>query len=380
MRIAIFSESFAPVVNGVSVSVDCLGTALEALGHELAFFAPRFPGYTDARPRVFRFPSVITPYQRNYPLALPAGPGLFRAFRDFHPDVVHTQTPFMTGVAGMLWARRTRTPIVSTNHTLYAEYVHYIRGMPRPLMRGITKAWMRFYYNRCDAVVVPSRATGGVLERYGVRTPWRAVPTGIEMPGGPDSSQDARERLGVPSGAPLMVFVGRLAKEKNLDLLLEAFGRVLTARPDARLAVIGDGPYRTHCEAQAVQLGIREAVVFTGALPRSELPALLCSADLFLFPSLTETQGLAIGEAASCGLPSVVVNAGGAPEFVRDGETGYLVSNDAREFAARALELLNDSGMRSSFSRQAKEFAATLTMETMARKMLEVYRMAGAGN
>ncbi len=373
MRIAIFSESFEPVINGVSVSISLLAGRLEALGHEVFCFAPHFPGHTDASGRVFRFPSVRAPGVPDYPLALPWSGGLFRVFRELKPDVVHTHTPFILGMRGQSWARRLGVPLVSTNHTLYTEYVHYIRPVPPALMRALAVWWMRRYYSRCDHVIVPSAATGRRLESYGVRTPWTAIPTGISFPASP-ADVDGREVAGASADERILLYLGRIAREKNLDLLLDAFRIVSRTDGSARLVVVGGGPYLERCQERARELGMDGRVTFTGPLPREVLPAVFRAAELFVFPSATETQGLVVGEAALHGLPCVAVDAGGTPEFVRHGETGLLVRPDAEEFAEAVLELLRDGQRREGFSRAAREFASSLTVDGMARKVLDVYR------
>ncbi len=373
MRIAIFSESFEPVINGVSVSISLLAGRLEALGHEVFCFAPHFPGHTDASGRVFRFPSVRAPGVPDYPLALPWSGGLFRVFRELKPDVVHTHTPFILGMRGQSWARRLGVPLVSTNHTLYTEYVHYIRPVPPALMRALAVWWMRRYYSRCDHVIVPSAATGRRLESYGVRTPWTAIPTGISFPESP-ADVDGREVAGASADERILLYLGRIAREKNLDLLLDAFRIVSCRDGSARLVVVGGGPYLERCRERARELGVDGRVTFTGPLPREVLPAVFRAAELFVFPSATETQGLVVGEAALHGLPCVAVDAGGTPEFVRHGKTGLLVRPDAEEFAEAVLELLRDGQRREGFSRAAREFASSLTVDGMARKVLDVYR------
>lgn len=376
MRIAVFSESFRPVVNGVSVSIGTLGGELERLGHKVCTYAPRYPGYEDESPNVFRFPSIRPRSMPDYPVAYRPGVGQFRAFREKGFDLVHTHTPFVMGLTGLRWAGKLGIPLVSTNHTLYTEYVHYVKWAPEVLGRVAVLRWMRYYYNRCAAVIVPSAATGQRLAGYGVRTPWTAIPTGIRRLGSETGGLDVRERFGIPPDGRLLVFVGRIAREKNLEMLLRAFQRVRAAEGRARLMIVGGGPHLEAIKAEVGRLSLSPATVFTGALTHGEIADILREADLFVFASVTETQGLAIGEAASMGVPAVAVRAGGVPEFVRDGETGYLVRGDPAEFAGRVIELLRDEDRRGRFSDAARAFAATMTVESMARRVLEVYDAA----
>lgn len=362
-------------MNGVSISIETLGRELERRGHRVSFFAPAYPGYRDTRANVFRFRSVCPPSMPHYPLALPGGYAMFQRFMSLGVDLVHTHTPFIVGTAGLGWGEAANIPVVSTNHTLYTEYVHYFRG-PTWFWRWAVVEWMRRYYNRCTAVIVPSRATGKALESYGVKTPWRAVPTGIKLSNGHAEAFPVRSKFRMMAHDRLLVYVGRIAREKNLDLLLDAFRIISQEAPKTRLVIVGGGPYLDELKEQAKLKGVAPRTTFTGALEREALPGLFREAELFVFPSLTETQGLALGEAAASALPCVAVASGGIPEFVRSGETGFLVDNDAGEFSRKALELLRNDEERARFGKSAREFAASLNVEAMVGRTLEVYGMA----
>ena len=233
---------------------------------------------------------------------------------------------------------------------------------------------MRGYYNGCDQVLVPSELTRRHLLTYGVRAPIAVLPTGIPTPPpGLPSPAEVRRRWDIPPGSPLFLYVGRLAPEKNLETLLRAFARIVQARPDARLLLAGSGMGEAATQQAAQQLGIAERTVFTGFLDRAQLDPLYAAADVFLFPSKTETQGLAVGEAMACGTPCVVVNAGGAPESVRDGVDGFLVDDDPAQMAERALRLLEDAPLRRRMSAAARAHAATMTPEKVAGRIIALY-------
>ncbi len=361
----------------MSVSIEVLGAELEARGHEVSYFAPRLQGFLDTRPNVYRFPSIRPPSMRDYPIALPWSGGLYKTFRNLKLDLVHTHTPFIVGTSGLLWGRRMGLPVVSTNHTLYTEYAHYLRWLPQPFTKMLVKRWMRWYYNGCGQVIVPSAMVGERLKSYGVITPWTAVPTGIHLPkeeGG--NIYDLSVRHGIPAGSRICVYVGRVALEKNMGMLLKAFRDIQKQEPEVWLVIVGDGPYLEVCRGIADELRVSERIAFTGSLERNLLPGLLSQCSVFVFASLTETQGLVVGEAAACGVPAVAVNAGGVPEFVVDGQTGYLVGNDPSQFAQAVLGLLRDEGKRIRFSEAAKRFAAKFTTEEMTNDILLVYERA----
>ena len=271
MKIGIFSESYAPILNGVTVSILTLTGALKELGHEILVFAPGYPGHKDVENETIRFPSVRTWVARDYPLAIPYIPQLTQKVRRLELDVVHTHTPFMLGWLGLRLARRLGIPVVSTNHTLYTEYAHYFPLAPRAATRSFIVGMLRRYYNRCDGVVVPSSAAGEILRGYGVRTPTHVIPTGISL----DTSRDAEARsrirkdYGIPADARVLLYVGRLAREKNLGLLLQSFERLAGKYDDLYLMIVGGGPHKAGCRRLASELESAGRIVFTGSIPLS---------------------------------------------------------------------------------------------------------------
>lgn len=367
MRIAIFSESYEPIVNGVSVCVGTLRDELTRRGHEVYVFAPAFKGHVDRCPNVFRLPSVHTFLMRDYPFPIPYSPAVREAFRSLKLDVVHTQTPFLLGILGARWARENRIPLVSTNHTLYTEYAHYVPVRPMALTRMALVRLMKWYYSGCDAVVVPSTPVEAILRSYGIRTRVEVIKTGV-IPARLLSEEERRRfraQLGLGEDELLLLYVGRIAREKNLCMLLDAFRIALQANPGLRLVLVGGGPALAETERRAQETGVGGAVRFTGMLPRSEIDPLYSAADLFVFPSKTETQGIAICEALSAGLPVVAVDAGGIPENIRHGEDGFLTADDPAEFADRILFLASHGDIRREMGARARTNSARFSVDRM---------------
>lgn len=375
MRVGIFTESYEPIVNGVSVCVTTLRDELEKRGHEVFVFAPRFEGHVDGRDNVFRFPSKHTVFMRDYPFPVPFAPELRRRFESLKLDIVHTQTPFLLGMVGAKWARGCGVPLVSTNHTLYTEYVHYVPVRPKAITRSALIHLMRRYYSGCDAVVVPSGPVEKMLRSYGVKTRVQVIKTGVVPTPEPDRARrtEVRERFGVAGGASLLLYVGRVAREKNLTMLLRAFRKVLENYPETRLAVVGGGPALAETEQFARELGVSGSVEFVGMLPRAQIDPIYGAADIFVFPSTTETQGIAICEALSAGLPSVAVNAGGIPENVQPGVDGFLTEDDPDQFAERIAFLVSSPEQRAEMGRRARENASCFSIERMVTDFERFY-------
>ena len=376
MRVGIFTESYEPIINGVSTSVRTLIAQLEQAGHQVFVFTSRMPGYQDDRAGVFRFPSMKALVEPNYRLPLPFSPHIMAAIPGLHLDIVHSQSPFLLGLVARQVARRAHIPLVSTNHTLYTEYAHYFPLLPKWATREALISLMRWYYNQCDHVLAPSQMTRQrLIDGYGVRTPVTVTPTGI--PASPyllkATRADTLTELGLPQDARILLYVGRLAPEKNLEMLLDAFGEISAAEPRAYLVLAGSGKSERSLKAMVRARNWEKRVVFTGFLGRTRLDPLYAASELFLFPSKTETQGLAVGEALAAGVPSIVVGEGGAPEAVHEAEDGFIIPDDPHQMASLALQLLHDPVLCRQMSEAARRYAEERTPEKVAARILGVY-------
>lgn len=375
MRVGIFSESYPPLINGVSTSVQTLTAQLEAAGHDVFIFTSRYPHYKDERSGVYRYPSVNALVEPDYVVPVPFSPRITHAIKALKLDIVHSQSPFFLGLVARRSARALHLPHVATNHTLYTEYAHYLPLPTVGVTRHLLIRWMRRFYNSCDHVLAPSALTKSVLrDRCGVETPVSVVPTAIPAP--PyvlARPAETRQEFGLPPDACILLYVGRLAPEKNLDLLLRAFALIAAKTTDTYLVLAGSGKSRRALEHQARALGIHRRTRFAGFLGRTKLDPLYQASDLFLFPSKTETQGLAVGEALAAGLPCLVVHAGGAPEAIRDGVDGYLVEDRAGAMAARALELLADPVRHRAMAEEARRGAASRVPEAVGGRIIRLY-------
>lgn len=374
MRIGIFSESYRPLINGVSTSLDLLIAELERAGHRVYVFTSSYPNFVDERDGVFRFPSINSLVEPDYVLPIPISGPIARTVPTLNLDVIHSQSPFILGRLARRIAHRNSIPHISTNHTLYTEYAHYLPIVPPPLTRAYLVGLMRSFYNDCQQVIVPSELTKNRLIGYGVSTPIEVIPTGIpEPPYILRSREDTKARLELPNYARVLLYVGRLAPEKNLFLLLDAFRRILTDVPESYLVIAGSGKSGKPLHNYAEQIGVGHRVKFTGFLDRTRLDPIYRTADVFLFPSKTETQGLAVGEALAAGAPCVVVNGGGAPESVHHEVDGFLVDDSAEAMANCAIRLLQNDDLRRKMSDAARANTALLRPDAVARRIITLY-------
>lgn len=373
LRIAMFTDSAFPIMNGVSVSVDALIGELRNQGHSVHLFTNRFPGYRDPDPNTYRFRALETPISKGYPVAYPPFYRMLRKFRRHEFDVVHSHTPFVVGTVGLRWAESHGLPIVSTYHTLYDRYAHYFRVLPRRYVRFRIAKHTNFYYNSVDHILTPTEASMKWLKRHSVGKPISVVPTGI-VRGPAMRREDVRNALGIAPDARVLLYVGRLAREKNLGVLFEAAAEIFRTDPKARLWLVGDGPFRPDCLAMVRELGLGDRVRFVGFVPREEVSRYYTAADLFVFPSITETQGLVVQEAMLHGLPAVVLTGGGAGASVVDGVNGFVVKNEAFEMAQTVRRIMDNEALYVRLAEGAPRSVADLGVPAMCDRVLAVYR------
>ena len=361
-HVALFTECWRPLVNGVVASIGALRTGLHRHDVGVTIVTPKFPNALDDTNDIVHVPSLPLPTSTGYRLCVP-----FVNARDREriraASVVHVHSPFVTGWLGANIARRNAIPLVFTYHTRIDEYAHYAPVDAR-MTRAAMIALTRTFANRADAVIVPTHAMEERLREIGVRARIAVIASAIDAErfGSGRRSAAVRALLGARDDARIALVVSRLAKEKHIELALDAIARV----GDMHLAIAGDGPQRATLEARAHAIGVRDRVHFTGALAPDALPDLYASADVFAFPSASETQGLVLAEAVAAGLPVVAVDTPVSREVL--GTFGRFCPPDPAAFAA---QLAAAAGRRRPDG--AAEMGRRFGISAQAKKMLEVY-------
>ena len=373
LRVAIFSDSALPILNGVSVSLDILIGELRHQGHSVHLFTARYPGYQDPDPNTYRCRAIETPISRGYPVSYPPFYRMLKKFRRHEFDVIHTHTPFFLGMVGFRWAEAHGIPIVSTYHTLYDRYAHYFKLLPHRYVRFRIAKHTNFYYNHMDHVITPSEASLKWLRRHSVTSPVTVIPTGIPR-GQMISRSDARQALGIAPDQRIMLYVGRLAREKNLGVLFEMAAQTLAQDRTLRLWLVGDGPFRDECMAMTRRLHIGDQVRFVGSVPRAEVDKFYAASDLFVFASITETQGLVVQEAMTYGLPAIAVAGGGASASIVEGVNGFVVKNDPEAFAQMTMSVMQNDVLHAKLSDQALKSVRNQGVSQMCEDVVSVYR------
>jgi len=364
LRIGFFTEIYRPVVNGVVASVDGLAEGLRSRGHEVYCFAPRMPGYNESEGPVFRMPSLPLPTRTPYRLTLPlvSRRNVNNIIKRL--SLVHVHSPFVTGWMGMRYARRYGMPLVYTYHTQLEAYAHYFPFEPNAT-RYAASQLTRTFANLADAVVVPTPAMGSRLRDLGVTARIEVVPSGIDVHrfGSGHRDERLRKRLGANKSDRLILCVSRLAREKNVELLIEALARA--GDPSLKLAIAGDGPAREDLEERARECGVAERTCFLGIVAREQLPDLYASCDAFAMPSETETQGLVMAEALSAGARVIAADAAQNLEVLAG--AGIAIPATAEGFAAAflAIPAAGDPIFAAKSRRAANRFAIDAQIDRM---------------
>ena len=290
-------------------------------------------------------------------------------------DLVHIHTPFIAHYAGVRFAKQCGLPVVATYHPYFEDYLHhYVPLLPRGIGRFIARHFTRSQCDDVAALISPSAPMRDALLAYGVRTPIEVLPTGL--PAASYLRGDGarfRARFDLPAARPLLLYVGRVAYEKNIDFLLRVFKRVLKRRPDALFVIAGEGPARGHLVNLARELGIAAEVRFIGYLDRTtELPDCYAAGDVFVFASRTETQGLVLLEAMAQGTPVVSTAELGTRSILTEGCGASVVPEDEEAFAAATFEAIS-LGKDDPRRRQRLAHAGSWASLAMARRLISFY-------
>lgn len=376
MRVLMVSDVYFPRINGVSTSIETFRAALPDLGIATRLVTPAYGGEA-AVPEIVRVPARRVPGDPEDRLAryAPLRRAVLEAARDC--DLIHIQTPFAAHYAGLHAARKLGKPVLATYHTLFEEYLqHYIPWLPARALRGLARRFSRGQCNALDAVIVPSSAMERRLRAYGVTCPLRVLPTGLPAAAfKPGDGHRFRAAQGIGPDRPVLLFVGRVAHEKNIGFLLETVALARRHRPDLLFLVTGEGPARGDLERQAGRLGLGDAVRFLGYLDRrGELPAAYAAADCFVFASRTETQGLVLLEAMAQRCPVVGLSAMGTADILGPGRGCRVAPDDCAGFARTLLELLDDPLARLRLGEEARAYAREWSDAAMALRLADLYR------
>ncbi len=378
MKIGLVTTTYLPSRNGVATSTALFAQGLRALGHTVDIYAPQHP-HASAHPNssgsgeqvhLHRLPSTMRGAPADYPILLWPNRPVVASLPLAGTDIFHTMHPFLAGELARLWGRRFNTPVVFTAHTQYDQYLHYA-PVPRRVSFGLVRAHVATFARSVDKVLVPGAAMAQMLREYGYQGPVTRMPNPVDLSSfvaaaTPEVRREVRERYGVHQSAPLVISLGRLAPEKNLDTLLLAYRLAREQRPELRLLVVGDGPARGDLEA-AKPAG----AVFTGAVPYAEVPNLLAAADVFITASESEVLPMSMIEALAASTPLVAANSPAAQDLI-NGQNGLISEANPEALAGALLQVFSPAALP-AMQQAALQSAQQYDLRARAADLLSVY-------
>ena len=381
MNIAIFSDSYYPSIDGVVTQITNMSREFTRLGHRVLVVAPSHSAKFEETGRdgakVLLLPSIALPTYKDYRIAPPHSGRVLKKLGEFKPDIVHVQTPFGVGWLGLRYGKRLHVPVIGTYHTLISEFLVYL---PIPFLKntGFAKAatwkYTALFYNKCDMVTTPTPRMKEELERNGVKNV-RALSNAIDFERF-SKARKKKRRAGIR-----LIYFGRVAYEKNIEVLLFALRHVLKRDGKASLTITGDGPALEYLKKLAHgELKMGSHVEFTGKVTGEKLAELVAAHDALVTASTIETQGLTILEAMAAGLPCIGADYMAIPDAVKDGKNGFLFRPfDFGDLAAKIEKLESSPALRKRLSQNAVKAARGYTAEKIAEETLGLYRKAIAG-
>ncbi|HUY69912.1 MAG TPA: glycosyltransferase [Candidatus Tyrphobacter sp.] len=393
MKIILATESFYPLISGVSVSTALLAEKLAENGHEVLVVTPSdnfsrslTEHSTLKNLKIYRLRSLPNPFRSDSRIAILIQKKVEEIMNGFKPDVVHLQDPAEIGEAVLKEAKKVGVPVVITNHFSLESVTAYLRhlGFLEKIVPVFLLRRFKRIYNQCECVITPTRVVAQVVKSWGVAVPVRVIPNGVDInrfhPQDPDPEIFARYNLSPTK--PVVLYVGRLDHDKSPETLFYAVSRLKQKGFEADLAILGRGDLSEVCRELAKELDIEDRVKFLGALPHEspDLPKIYRLAKVFLIPSI-ETQSLAVLEALATGLPIVGVDAGALAEIITPGKNGFLFPlADTEAIADLVSDLLTKPDLAAEMKKNNIELAARFSLEKVSREMIGLYTEMAAKN
>ena len=330
MKIGLFTDTYFPQVSGVATSIKTLKEQLEANGHEVYIFTSTDPKVKKPtiEPHIYRFSSMPFIGFKDRRITYRGGFQALQIAKKLQLDLVHTQTEFSLGLIGKFVARQLKIPVVHTFHTNYEDYLHYVAN--GRLIRPADVALIaRYFLNSMTAIISPSQQTFDTLTKYKVKVPIEIIPTGVKVAHDQetDNSDALRLELGLAQDTPVLMSIGRVAFEKNIDQALSVFAEVLKDVPDAVFVIVGNGPAMASLKDHADAIGIASSVIFVGEVNHDEVYGYYRLGHVFVSASTSETQGLTFIEAITADTPVVAMHSDYMDTIVVDDNIGTLVDD-----------------------------------------------------
>jgi len=372
MRIGMMADAYKPYVSGITNYIELNKRSLEKAGHDVYVFTFGGLDYQDDEPRVIRSPGLPLADTGFY-LSLRYSRAAKKLLQGM--DVVHVHHPFLSGRLALHYCRPLRIPIIFTNHTRYDLYAQaYLPMLPEEVSEGLLQAYMPSFCDAVDLVISPSPGMEKVLRQLEVTSPIEIVPNGVELQRFFQAKPLARKAYNFREDDLLLIYSGRIAPEKNLEFLLQAFSGVAQALDHVYLLILGGGSIKQETEEYARDIGVAERVRFIGQIPYNNLPGYLAMCDAFVTASVTEVHPLSVIEAMGAGLPVMGIHSPGVGDTVEDGLTGFLSTEDLPAFTAKLTRLCLDYDLRRKMGEAARQASTRYAVERTTQMMLTHYQ------
>jgi glycosyltransferase involved in cell wall biosynthesis len=375
MRIGMLVDMYKPHVSGITTYVSLNKKVLEGLGHRVFVFTFGDQDYEDDELNVIR--SAGLPLNINdtgFNMSFRYNQVAQRKVRSM--DLIHVHHPFLSGTLALRYAGARGIPVVYTNHTRFDLYAqHYMPSfVPDAVGMAFLKTYLPGFCKRCDLVISPSAGIEVVMRDLGVESPISVIPNGVEIePFRKPARRLTRAEVGLPDDATVLIYLGRLSPEKNLDTLLRAFLGVAAARGNVVLALVGDGPDGESLRQQAAESGLGDRVKFLGKVDYADVPAYYKLADAFVTASETEVHPLSLIEAMAAGLPALGMASPGVGDTIVDGINGLLSKPDLAAFTAKMMLLVMNTEARRTMAARAEADALQYDIHRTAAAVLQHY-------
>ncbi len=379
MNIGLFTETYYPEINGVANSVFMLKTELEEIGHNVYVFTTTTPGAPEFEHNVFRVPSLPCVFITERRVGLFYQPKLASFIKKLNLDLIHTHTEFSLGIFGRIMAKELKLPMVHTYHTIYEDYTHYITHSKTIDKRA--KAFMRVFTKICcntvEQVIVPTEKVRELLLKYSVFKDISVIPTGVNLKKfNPDlylkeNVLELREQFGIGPQDKVLLYLGRISKEKNIEEIIDAMPDYMRTREQVKLLIVGGGPETEHLKRVVAHRNMKDKIIFTGPQPWDNIGLFYQLGNVFVSASQSETQGLTYIEAMAAGLPVVAKKDKCLKDILEPGRNGYDFTD--RDGLIKGLDavLFNNDG--TSYGENAKIKVRKYSSEEFARNMEKVY-------
>lgn len=346
MRIAIFTETYLPQINGVVTHIKILKEGLEALGHTVLIVTADSKAHTHyLKDNVLHCPAHNLKRIYNLDLASPVSRTRLKYLREFRPDIIHVHNEFSIGLSGMAIAKILKVPLVYTLHTMYDDYIYYVAPKPLiPLTKKLSHRYFRMFPQNAAVVTGPSKKCQEYTYEIGSDKKVEVIPNPVELDAfapqtsTPQQRAQIRKQYHIPQDATVACFVGRLGREKSVDVLLRFWAQEMKPQDNMRLLIIGDGPEKEPLEQLAQQLGITDTVIFTGKVLHPDLPPYIHTCDIYVTASLSDTNSISMLEGMAGGLPVLQLYDELNADQVTDGVNGYMF-RDAAEMGQRLRQI-----------------------------------------